>query len=135
MPARAQNTGFTLIEVLVAISILAIALTVILQLFSGGLRSNRLAEDYNRAVFHARQKMEEVLLLDEPEPGSTEGEFEDGYRWQAEIARVEADEDVDERLPVETFAIKVAIQWGAGENRRDFAVNTLKIVEKSELES
>ena len=38
--SRDSDRGFTLIETLVAISILAISLVVILQLFSGGLKSS-----------------------------------------------------------------------------------------------
>ncbi len=41
-----DKNGFTLIEVLVAIAILGIGLGVILELFSGGLRSARIAEEY-----------------------------------------------------------------------------------------
>lgn len=41
-PAAAAGTGgFTLLEVLVAIALLAIALTVVFELFSGSLRTIR----------------------------------------------------------------------------------------------
>ena len=58
----ARVDGFTLLEVLVATMVLGISVVIVLQLFSGGLDQARRAEDYTRAVFHARAKMEEVLL-------------------------------------------------------------------------
>ncbi|MCJ7810032.1 MAG: prepilin-type N-terminal cleavage/methylation domain-containing protein, partial [Desulfobulbaceae bacterium] len=76
--------GFTLLEILVAISIMAICLTVIFQLFSGGLKSGRLSDDYTRGVFHAREIMEEILVSDALAEGISEGRFNDSYAWKAE---------------------------------------------------
>ena len=91
------RSGFTLIETLVAMMILAISLVVILQLFSGGLKASRLSDDYTRAVFHAREKMEEILILDELIDGELEGEFEDAYKWKVEIFLHEPSEEEEEQ--------------------------------------
>jgi len=45
----------------VALAILGIGLTVIIELFSGGLRLGMTSEEYTKAVNYARVKMEEVL--------------------------------------------------------------------------
>ena len=58
-----SQKGFTLIETLVAVMILAISLVVVMQLFSGGLKSNKVSNDYLYGIFHAREKMEELLEL------------------------------------------------------------------------
>ena len=71
------NSGFALIEILVAVSVLAISLVVIFQLFSGGLKTRKLSEQYARGVFHAREKMAEILLAPDLFEGETQGEFED----------------------------------------------------------
>jgi prepilin-type N-terminal cleavage/methylation domain-containing protein len=52
------RSGFTLIEVLVAMVVLSVSLVSIFQLFSGGLNARRRAEEVARATFHAREKME-----------------------------------------------------------------------------
>ena len=121
--------GFALIEILVAVSVLAISLVVILQLFSGGLKSRKLSEEYARGVFHAREKMAEILL----EPGlserETEGQFEDEYQWQAVITRVASDED-EEKMPVDLLNVTVSITWRDGEKEKSFSIDTLKVAEK-----
>ncbi|GEM_PF-518386 len=122
--------GFTLIEVLVAISVLAISLVVILQLFSGGLNSGRLSDEYTRAVFHAREKMEEILLSDTIEEGTSEGEFEDGSRWKANIVLMEQREEEVSRLPFDAFTIEVEVSWGPEESAKHLTIDTMKVAEK-----
>ncbi len=123
------NSGFALIEILVAISVLAISLVVIFQLFSGGLKSRTLSEQYARGVFHAREKMAEILLVPDLSEGETEGEFEDAYEWQAVITRVVSGED-EEKLPAKLLNVKIRINWREGEKEKSFVIDTLKTAEK-----
>lgn len=131
----ARSPGFTLIETLVAMMLLAISLVVILQLFSGGLKSGKVAEDYTRAVFYAREKMEEHLLSEDFQEGVFEGSIDDNYRWRVDITFSGAgdeDEDVeeDEISPVDLFVVEASIFWSVGERERAFQISTLKIAEK-----
>ena len=122
--------GFALIEILVAVSVLAISLVVIFQLFSGGLKSRQLSEQYARGVFHAREQMAEILLIPDLSEGETQGEFEDAYEWQAVITRVVSEEDEEKNLPVNLLNIRMRINWREGEKKKSFVIDTLKAVEK-----
>ena len=122
--------GFALIEILVAVSVLAISLVVIFQLFSGGLKSRQLSEQYARGVFHAREQMAEILLIPDLSEGETQGEFEDAYEWQAVITRVVSEEDEEKNLPVNLMSIWIRINWREGEKEKSFVIGTLKAVEK-----
>jgi general secretion pathway protein I len=124
-----NTRGFALIEILVAVSVLAISLVVIFQLFSGGLKSRQLSEQYARGVFHAREKMAEILLSPDLSEGETQGEFEDAYEWQAIITRVVAG-DNEENVPVNLMSIWLRINWREGEKEKSFVIGTLKAVEK-----
>jgi general secretion pathway protein I len=133
---RSFENGFTLMEILVAISVLAIALVVILQLFSGGLKSGRISDAYTLGVFHAEEKMDEILLSESLIPGITEGEFEDGYRWRATIEQVVQTEEEASKLPLDMFQIRVAVSWDhdmAGEGKH-VELSTLKVIEKTKEE-
>ena len=121
--------GFALIEILVAVSVLAISLVVIFQLFSGGLKARKLSEQYARGVFHAREKMAEILLTPDLFEEETQGEFEDAYEWQAVITRVVSGDD-EEKLTVDLLNIKVRINWREGEKEKSFVIDTLKAAEK-----
>jgi general secretion pathway protein I len=127
--------GFTLIETLVAMMLLAISLVVILQLFSGGLKSGKMADDYTRAVFYAREKMEEYLLADDFQEGIYEGTFDEDYRWLVDIKLVEPKEEEEgkeEISMVDLFNVDVMVFWPEGGREKNFQISTLKIAEKKQ---
>ena len=140
MGRAGDRAGFTLIEVLTAMMILAIAMVTILQLFSGGLRSAAVAGEYTRAVFHAREKMAELLLYDEMQDAALEGTFDDGYSWRAEIRYLNpepvAAEDVgsvsEPKWPLDLFDISVEVAWDAGLRERRFRIQTVHAAKKIE---
>ena len=125
-----SNKGFTLIEILVAISILSISLVVIFQLFSGGLKASRLSDEYTKGIFHAKEKMEEILLSTDFAEEETEGEFGDSFRWKSAIVRIGQAEDEGAKLPFNTFNIQVDVIWYEGNREKHFAISTMKVVEK-----
>ena len=128
---KAYTTGFTLIEVVVAMAILGVGLTVIIELFSGGLRLARTSEEYTKAVNYARMKMEEMAIKPTIEEGSEEGEFDDKFRWQVETKRLDilpVENRADFKLPAELFQIQVSILWKSGSKERSTRFESYKTV-------
>jgi general secretion pathway protein I len=129
------TTGFTLIEVLVAMAILGIGLTVIIELFSGGLRLARTSMEYTKAVTYARMKLEEIGGKNRIEEGIEEGEFEGTFRWQVETKRVDlvpGDHGPDFRPPTELFQVKINVLWKSGLRERMTSLETYKAVKPEE---
>jgi len=58
----AQEDGFTLLEVLVATLVMAIAVAGLMSAISSSLRNAVRLTDHDRAVLLGRQKMDELLL-------------------------------------------------------------------------
>lgn len=135
----AAQKGFTLIETLVAVMILSISLVVIMQLFSGGLKSNKISGDYLYGIFHAREKMEELLLMPELLPGSYSGDFDDGYTWQAsvdvveEVAETEEAARISERMPVAIMRINLAVSWKTGIREKNYPLSTTTLIDKTAI--
>jgi general secretion pathway protein I len=121
-------------ETLVAMMLLSISLVVVLQLFSGGLKSGKLADDYTRAVFFAREKMEEFLLKTDLEEGSYEGRFDDAYGWKVEVSLVEEEEgdETAKQPPVDLYNVAVSVIWQSGEREKSYRIDTLQIAEKKD---
>jgi general secretion pathway protein I len=124
-PRSERAGGFTLLEVIIAFTILALALGTLLQAFTTGLRSLNAAEAYAMAVMHAKSKLEEVGRIVPVEEGAEAGEFEDGYRWVVAISPFEAPEDADwDQLDMAPFNVTVTVAW---DETREVTLNTLRL--------
>ena len=131
------TTGFTLMEVVGALAILGGGLTVIIELFSGGLRLGRASVEYTKAVNYGRTKLEEVALKDTMEEGSEEGEFDETYRWQMGVKKVDVlylEEKTDYKPPAELYQIQVNIIWKSGLKERSTRIETYKTVQLKDEE-
>jgi len=133
-PHPNSPTGFTLIEVMVTLAILGIALTVIIELFSGGLRLAKKSEDYSRAVFYGRQLLEELCLQNEISEKEETGEFEGDYTWKYQMKPVSVliDEDDDRGFSLKVFNVKVVVFWHSGGIEKNINFETLKTVIETE---
>ncbi len=113
---RRRDEGFTLIEVLVALVVLATTVVAVLQLFGGGLRLARTAGDQADAALLASAKLAEL----DPGPlseGSAAGS-EGPYRWTRRItldpSLLPVEPDTPEALTVRLARVNVEVQWGQG---------------------
>ena len=100
---RNQNAGFTLLEVMVAVAILAVALTAIYKLHAGTISMTADSRFYTVAPLLAQSKMAEFELKDLEDLNSESGDFgEDfpAYEWSVTVEDVESEplESVAERL-------------------------------------
>ena len=113
-------------ETLVAMMILAIALVVIFQQFSGALNAGHVSESYTRAVWHAREKMDELLLYETLSEEIQEGDFEDGYRWRYLIEQAAADSQLNLEGAA-AFTITVWVSWEEGQKTSQMDISALTI--------
>ena len=78
--------GFSLLEVLVAFTLFAVALGVLMQIFSRGVNGASLADHYAKATMYAESKLAAVGLEEAIKEGTSSGKFDDEtYAWQVSI--------------------------------------------------
>jgi prepilin-type N-terminal cleavage/methylation domain-containing protein len=123
-----SRKGFTLLEVLVAIALLGIAVTVVLQLFSANLRAIATSGDYVSASIKAEAKMREILDDDKLSEKSWSETTDDGYRLDVSINDVLKART--ENLQVRLLEIDLIIHWTKGTKDRSLTLRTLKMLEK-----
>jgi general secretion pathway protein I len=126
-----STTGFTLIEVVVAMAILSVGITVIIELFSGSLRLVRASGEYTKAVHYGRIKIEEMTVKPTINEGIEEGEFEGTYRWQVDVKRVNllpSRIETDFRPPADLFQVKVHVLWKSGTKERSALFETYRTI-------
>ena len=123
-----RQRGFTLLEVLVATVIMAIAVTALLSNLSVALRTAGRVTDNDRAAMIARAKMDELLLQAElPHSVPLQGQFDPrqtGWQnagWRAMVRPFEAPPNAAPGVPI-LERIDVEIWWDSSGARRSFAL-------------
>ena len=103
--SRRAAAGFTLLEVLVALTIVAFAFVGLLGLHNRNLTVVGQDQDLTRATLLARQLITEMEVSEEfPELGTSTGEFGNypGFRW---------DREVDETLLPDVRRVRLRVIW------------------------
>ena len=87
---RARGRGFSLVEILVAFTLLTLFVATSFQAFSAGIRSAALTGDHARAHILARSKLESLAASPTLEPGEDNGqvtiEATRTFRWRTILA-------------------------------------------------
>lgn len=105
-----MSRGFTLLEVLVAMTILGLALVALLQLSAQGLRLLRLSEDYQDAVRLA----DHLARGTEPAQERVEAGHQGSLRWERRVTLVPVPEELTPAAGPRSrlYAVSVAVRWG-----------------------
>jgi len=98
-----REAGFTLFEVLIALTILGISTVTVIQLLSGSLRLSRQIVDVSSALLEAERHLGESLVTDDLAEGRT-----GGRGWGREVSLLETTTEGSTR----TYRILVWSQEG-----------------------
>jgi general secretion pathway protein I len=125
--------GFTLLEVLVALAIMGIALTLILQLFSANLHALAVSGDVSAAAAKANTRLRELLAESSLAEGAWSERKEPGYPM--DIAVTEILRERTDHLAVKLMDVLLTVRWTTGRKEKKLTLETMKMVLKVEPES
>jgi len=125
-----KQAGFSLLEVIVAFSILAISLTILLNIFSSGVRTAGVAEEYIIATQIAESLMAKTGIESPLTMGKSSGVVADKYRWL--IKTIPAPDTIEQKeIIFGLLQVQITIQWGEVEsNSRQIELSTFKMAAK-----
>jgi general secretion pathway protein I len=117
--------GFTLLEVMLAFSLLAFAMGLLIGMLANGLHQVSRAESATEATLYAQSLLDPLGTLEPITPGEREGYFEGNrYHWRLQVAPAV---DPAPRLPIPVavttevltppvlYRIVLDVSWGAGQ--------------------
>ena len=130
--SRTRARGYTLLEVVIAFGVLALALTLLLGILSNASRQVRWSGDAGRAALLAESLLDGVDLEGPLREGRRDGALEDGrYRWALEVRPwrdpASPPGPVDPSAP-RLMELRLSMEWGEGGPRERLALRTLRLV-------
>jgi len=137
MSARAQQGGFTLLEVVVAFVLLALTLVTVFQIFSTGLARAGELDEHSRALVLAQSRLATVGLEEKLEgPSEKRGESEDRkYRWSLTVQPYEeapepgtTGQPVQPMSSLQMYRVDALVTWDGSDGRtRNLRLSTLTL--------
>jgi general secretion pathway protein I len=132
MIKRSQR-GFSLLEILVAFVLLALAMAVLMQIFSSSLNGASVADRYAKATMIAESKLAAAGVEDALKEGSTNGTYDDLFSWVVEIkpftepSTDTSGANLDQILFVKLFEVTATVSFAANDRRSDSNMRTVTL--------
>ncbi len=114
--------GFSLLEILMAFSILALSITILLNIFSGGLRRAIVSEEYQRAIIIAQSKLASAGIEDDLQEGVKQGIVDNKFYWKQQVDALDF-----EPLNILPYQITITVEWLAGEKNRNIELTSIRL--------
>ncbi len=114
IPSTQQQSGFTLLEILVAFVVFVLAFAVVMEVITGAARNTIKSSRQTQIALLAQSKMDEVGILEPVAEGASHGRFADGTTWELQITPFDAPYDNDMQLaapPVDLFRVDLTLSW------------------------
>jgi len=120
--------GFTLIEIMVALTVMGFAVVSLVQLFSSNLRMIGRSQDYMTALTQAESVMRGIVESDKIEEKSWKEETDQGYQVEASVS--ETQKERTENLPIKLLQIELVFSWEKAFRKKSMTFRTLTVVNK-----
>jgi general secretion pathway protein I len=131
MRTKSQR-GFSLLEVIAAILLLAIAFTALMKVTGASIGLTRNAAEHSEAAMWARSFLDSAFVGEPLKRGSTAGRFNHTFRWQLDVtpwhpAGIVASNMPASARPLNLYQLDLAVLWGPPSHPRTAHFRTLRL--------
>ncbi len=128
---KIKQKGFTLLEVLVAFTMLAVTFATVLQIIAGSAKNTVKASQNTRIAMLSQSKLDELGLLEVLEEGSSSGFFDDNTSWQLDVIPYDVPYEGDfnqDFSAVELMEVRLTVIYEKGGREQVSEFNTLRAI-------
>ncbi|UPG94928.1 type IV pilus modification PilV family protein [Luteibacter aegosomatissinici] len=127
MHARRRAAGFSLLEVIAAIAVLAITFAALMQVAGSAISLTTRANERTQAALRARSLLDGAFIMEPVQEGSSEGRFDDTYRWRLNVAPFNVgDAPTDTGNGARMYRLDLDVLWGDDGRERRAHFSTLR---------
>lgn len=112
---------------MVAFTLLALSLTVLMQAFGGGVHLLGGAEQLARAATLAQSQLARIGIDVPIAESVTQGEWPPNYHWQMTVAPVYLPPPVVEHPRWQLFQVEVTVSWAEAGRSRTYRLTSLRL--------
>ncbi len=131
MTRMRRQGGFSLLEVIAAIAVLAIAFAALMQVAGSSMNLTARANERTQAALRARSLLDGAFVMEPLHEGSSEGRIDDVYRWRMNVSRYQSPGDrpaADAVSPAALlYRLDLDVMWGPQGNERHARFATLRM--------
>ena len=118
--------GFSLLEVIAAVMLLAIAFTALMKVAGASINLTQNAAEHSQAAMRARSLLDSVFVGEPIRLGSSSGRFDQQYRWQLDVTPWNEAGNVP-GMPLHLYQLDLDVLWGPLAHPRSAHFRTLRL--------
>jgi len=122
-----RQGGFTLLEVIAAIMLLAIAFTALMKVAGASIALTQNAATRSAAAMWARSKLDSEFVTTPLQVGHSAGQFDRQFAWQLDVTPW-ANAGTAADSPLQLYQLDLDVSWGPVARRRSAHFRTLRLV-------
>jgi general secretion pathway protein I len=127
--ASAGDAGFTIVEVVAALAILSLSLTLLFSTMSDGIHRQQRAKTLTEASALAQSLLARVGTELPLTPGAAKGDFANGFRWQIQVTPFGNASDAQE-WPVAAYKVAVMVFAPSRSEQTAASLTTIRLAPK-----
>lgn len=127
--AHRGHSGFSLLELIVALVVFAFAFAVLMEVAGTGLRAARRSADYTQAALHAQSLLDALGVGEKLDTGADSGRFDERFRWELDVREAEDPASWNglfEQVAVDLYQVELTVRWDEGRIERSARFATLR---------
>lgn len=127
LPAMQAQAGFSLLEVIAAIMLLAIAFTALMKVAGASAQLTHNAAVHSEAALWARSKLDSVFVEQPVKLGSSSGQFNSQFRWRLDVTPWTQAGTPQPNAPMHLYQLDLEVMWGSLAHPQSAHFRTLRL--------